>query len=101
MKLQQQALKEIRYFQKTVHTLIPRLPFSRLVREILQRERTSVFHIQATALEALQEATESFLVRFLEDSNLCAIHAKRVTVQPKDMHLVCRLKYEFERYTNI
>lgn len=52
------------------------------------------FRIQSKALEALQEAAEAFLIRFLEDTNLCAIHARRVTIFPKDMNLVKMLKHE-------
>ena len=51
------------------------------------------YRIQSLALEALQEAAEAFLIRFLEEANLCAIHAKRVTLMPKDMDLIKKIKY--------
>ncbi len=44
-------------------------------------------HYQATALAASQEATEAYLIGLLEDTNLCAIHARRVTIMPKDLQL--------------
>ena len=70
-----QALWEIRKYQKTIDLLIPKMPFLRLVSEILQREHA--FHlIQASAVLALHEAVESYLIRLMEDTNLCVIHAK-------------------------
>ena len=68
----------------------------RLVREILQdfRDRRSEYRFQSTALLALQEASEAYLVYLFEDTNLCAIHAKRVTIMPKDMQLARRLRGE-------
>ncbi len=47
----------------------------------------------ADSIKALQEASESFLVAVFEDTNLCAIHAKRVTIMTKDMDLAIRIKY--------
>ena len=67
--------------------LIRKLPFQRLVREITQEIKTALC-FQSTAIEALQEASEAYLVRLFEDSNLCAKHAKRVTIMPKDIQLV-------------
>lgn len=70
-------------------------PFVRLVREITQEvapHAGSGLRWQGAALAALQEATEAFLVHLFDDSNLCAIHAKRVTIQPKDMQLARRLR---------
>lgn len=87
------ALREIRYFQKTSNLLIGKKPFERLVREIAQNMRPNV-RFQTTAVEAIQEAAEAYLVKLMEDSNLCAIHAKRVTVLPKDIKLVLRMKGE-------
>ncbi|KAK7497016.1 hypothetical protein BaRGS_00011752 [Batillaria attramentaria] len=92
------ALQEIRQYQKTTNLLIRKLPFSRVVREVaidlfpLRAE----LRWQATAILALQEAAEAFLVRMFEDSNLCAIHAKRVTIMPKDIWLARRIGgYDF------
>ena len=70
--------------------LIQELPFLQLVREILQNIRWDIYLTLATVL-ALQEAAEAFLVRLFEDTNLCAIHAKRVTIMPKDMKLALRI----------
>ena len=88
------ALREIRFYQKSTHFLIPKLSFCRVVKETLQRESNHDLRIQSKALEALQTSAESFLIRFLEDANLCAIHGKRVTLQQKDVRLVQALKYE-------
>ena len=85
------ALREIRKFQKSSELLIRRLPFQRLVREIAQDFKTDL-RFQSTAIMALQEATEAYLVGLFEDTNLCAIHAKRVTIQPKDMQLARRIR---------
>ena len=90
------ALREIRRYQKSTNLLIPGAPFLKVVREIiekLQAERlTEVKRVQASAVHALQEATESYLVRLFEDSNRCAIHAKRVTVSQKDIALARRIR---------
>ncbi|KYO40442.1 histone H3-like centromeric protein A [Alligator mississippiensis] len=89
----QRALLEIRKYQRSTDLLIRRLPFARVVREIcLNYTRGVDFHWQAMALLALQEAAEAFLVHLLEDSYLCAIHAKRVTLFPKDMQLARRIR---------
>mgnify|MGYP002386795335 CR=1 FL=1 len=85
------ALREIRRYQKSTELLVRKLPFQRLVREIAQDYKTDV-RFQASAIEALQEASESFLVGMFEDTNLCAIHAKRVTIMQKDMHLARRIR---------
>lgn len=85
------ALREIRHYQKSTELLIRKLPFERLVREIAQNLRGDL-RFQGAAILALQEAAESYLVSLFEDSNLCAIHAKRVTVFPKDLKLARRIK---------
>ena len=72
------ALREIRKYQKSTELLIRKLPFQRLVREIAQDFKTDL-RFQSTAIMALQEAAEAYLVGLFEDTNLCAIHAKRVT----------------------
>ena len=76
------ALREIRKYQKSTELLIRKLPFQRLVREIAQDFRIGL-RFQSTAILALQEAAEAYLVGLFEDTNLCAIHAKRVTIFPK------------------
>ena len=85
------ALKEIRRYQRSTELLIRKLPFQRLVRSIVQ-EYAPNFRIQTGALVALQEGAESYIVELFEDTNLCAIHAKRVTIMPKDMQLAQRIR---------
>ncbi|XP_077989722.1 uncharacterized protein LOC144444179 [Glandiceps talaboti] len=87
------ALKEIRKYQRSTQLLIRKLPFQRLVKEIAQNFFTGI-RIQTFALLALQEAAEGYLVDLFEDSYLCAIHAKRVTLMPKDLILAKRLRGE-------
>ena len=87
------ALREIRKFQKSTELLIRKLPFQRIVREIAQ-EFKSDLRFQSQAILALQEASEAYLVGLFEDTNLCAIHAKRVTIMPKDMMLAKRIRGE-------
>ena len=87
------ALREIRRFQKSTELLIRKLPFQRLVREIAADFKSDL-RFQSSAVLALQEASESYLVGLFEDTNLCAIHAKRVTIMPKDMQLARRIRGE-------
>ena len=87
------ALREIRRYQKSTDLLIRKLPFQRLVREIAQDFKTDL-RFQGSAVLALQEASESYLVGLFEDTNLCAIHAKRVTIMPKDIQLARRIRGE-------
>ncbi len=87
------ALREIRKYQKNTQLLIRKLPFQRLVREIAQ-DFDENLRFQASAIAALQEASEAYLVGLFEDTNLCAIHARRVTIMPKDMHLALRIRGE-------
>ena len=87
------ALREIRRYQKSTELLLRKLPFQRLVREIAQDFKTDL-RFQSSAVMALQEASEAYLVGLFEDTNLCAIHAKRVTVMPKDMQLARRIRGE-------
>lgn len=112
------ALKQIRKYQKGTELLIKKLPFQRLVREIAENlpriyasQRASMdfdskgnpypkksisdgLRFKSEALAALQEAAETYLVGLFEDTNLCAIHAKRVTIMPKDMQLARRIRGE-------
>ena len=87
------ALREIRKYQKSTELLIRKLPFQRLVREIAQDFKTDL-RFQSSAVLALQEAAEAYLVGLFEDTNLCAIHAKRVTIMPKDIQLARRIRGE-------
>ena len=87
------ALREIRRYQKSTELLIRKLPFQRLVREIAQEFKTDL-RFQGSAILALQESAEAYLVALFEDTNLCAIHAKRVTIMPKDIQLARRIRGE-------
>ena len=92
------ALKQIRQYQKSTELLIRKLPFQRLVHEIasdsevIKSPLCSKVRFQSAAIMALQEATEAYLVGLFEDSNLCAIHARRVTIMPKDIQLARRIR---------
>jgi len=87
----EKALREIRKFQRSTDLLIHKLPFTRLVKEI-----TFSFHHslqwQSIALEAIQHAAEDFIIGLMGDANLSAIHAKRVTIMPKDLQLAKRIR---------
>lgn len=87
------ALRDIRRYQKSTEFLIRRLPFQRLVRQIGQDFKTDL-RFQRAAIAALQEAAEAYLCDMFDDTNLCAIHAGRVTISPKDMHLARRIRGE-------
>mmetsp|Transcript_15474 Transcript_15474/g.21628 ORF Transcript_15474/g.21628 Transcript_15474/m.21628 type:complete len:136 (-) Transcript_15474:82-489(-) len=87
------ALREIRKYQKSTDLLLRKLPFQRLVKEIAQEVKQDL-RFQSQAVLALQEAAEAYLVGLFEDTNLCAIHAKRVTIMPKDVQLARRLRGE-------
>ena len=87
------ALREIRKYQKSTELLLRKLPFQRLVRELTQGCNQKI-RWSSSALMAAQEMTESFLVEMFEDANLCAIHAGRVTIMPKDIQLARRIRGE-------
>ena len=80
-----------RKYQKSTELLIRKLPFQRLVREIAQDFKTDL-RFQSHAVLALQEASEAYLTGLFEDTNLCAIHAKRVTIMPKDIQFARRIR---------
>ncbi|KAJ2583595.1 centromeric DNA-binding histone H3-like protein cse4 [Coemansia sp. RSA 1694] len=94
------ALREIRMYQKSTDMLIAKLPFARVVREIAQDYVSDYTHSgtptglrwQSSAIMALQEASEAFLVHLFEDANLCALHAKRVTIMQRDIQLARRIR---------
>ena len=91
------ALRQIKKYQKSTELLIRKLPFQRLVREVAQKI-DSTLRFQSTAILALQEASESFLVTMFDKVNLCAIHGGRVTIQVKDIQLWRRMiggRYDF------
>ena len=87
------ALREIRKYQKSTELLIRKLPFQRLVREVAEGFKQDL-RFQSHAIMALQEASEAYLTSLFEDTNLCAIHAKRVTIFPKDIQLARRIRGE-------
>ena len=87
------ALQDIRHFQKTSALLIRKLPFQRLVREITQDYKTDL-RFQSAAILCLQEAAEAYLVKLFDDTNLSAIHTRRVTLMPKDILLARRIQGE-------
>ena len=84
------ALREIHQYQKSTELLIRKAPFQWVIYEIMRGIQNDL-RIQAAAVQGLQEAAEAYLVGFFEDSNLCAIHAKQVTIMPRDIHLVRRI----------
>lgn len=91
----QLALKNIRELQNTFDLQIPRTRFHRLVREITQTfYEDEPFKYQPAALNALQEAAEAYLVYLFEDTNLCCVHARRVTIMPRDIQLARRIRRE-------
>ena len=87
------ALREIRHYQKSSALIIRKLPFQRLVREIAQDFKIDLC-FQATAILCLQEAAEAYLIGLFEDTNLCTIHTKRVTITPTDLQLARRIRGE-------
>lgn len=87
------ALREIRRYQRSTDLLIQKMPFQRLVREIALDFRSDI-RFQTAAIAALQTASEDYLVAIFADTNLCALHAKRVTIMPKDMQLARRIRGE-------
>jgi histone H3/H4 len=93
------ALRQIRKYQKSYNLLIPKAPFQRLVREVMldlfKEAKFKDFRWQKGAMENIQEASEAYLIGILGDANLCAIHAKRVTIMPKDIQLARKIRGEY------
>ena len=87
------ALWEICFYQKSCKLLIRKLPFLRLVWELLSEKKAGIC-IQDSAIYALQEASEAYIIYLFEDANLCAIHTKWVTIMPKDIQLTCHIRGE-------
>ena len=87
------ALQEIRRYQKSTELLIRKAPFEHMVQEIVQDEQHvgCQMRVSPTAVSALQEVVEACLVLLFEDTNLCTIHVKRITIMPKDIQLVRRI----------
>ncbi len=87
------ALREIQKIQKNTDLLIRKAPFQHPVREILQANSKNYdMQMQSTALLALQEATEYFIVDVFSDTNLCAMHGNWVTIKSKDLALACCIR---------
>jgi len=88
------ALKEIRKYQRSTELLIRKAPFQSLVKEITHclPGKANEFRWQSSAMMALQEASEGYIIDLFEAANLCAIHSKRVTIMPKDIHLARRIR---------
>lgn len=89
------ALRQIKYYQKTTDLLIRLLPFARLVKEVgdtLASSEFTKYKWKASAIEALQCAAETYLIALFEDVNKAAIHGKRVTIRPEDLHIVRSLR---------
>nr|XP_058139288.1 uncharacterized protein LOC131274930 [Dasypus novemcinctus] len=86
------ALRETRRYRKSTELLVRKLPFQRLAKEVAQDFRTDLRF--QSAIGALQEASEAYPVGLFEDTDLCAIHAKRVTIMPRDIQLARRIRGE-------
>jgi len=89
------ALREIRHYQRSTERLIPNLALQRLVRQIAQdlftRPGADPMRWKGSALQAIHEAAEAYLTELFDSTNLCAIHAKRVTITPHDIQLARRI----------
>eukprot|EP00744_Colponema_vietnamica_P003356 GILI01005157.1.p1 GENE.GILI01005157.1~~GILI01005157.1.p1 ORF type:complete len:157 (+),score=14.59 GILI01005157.1:45-473(+) len=85
------ALREIRKYQASVTMLIRRAPFQRLVREVVQKTKESL-RMSRSAVDAIQESTEAYMVSLFADATLCTLHAKRVTLMSRDIKLARRLR---------
>lgn len=85
------ALREVKKYQKQLDCVLPRAPFMRLVKSITL-EVNDMMRYSSDAIQALQEASEHYLVGVFEDTNLCCIHANRSTIQKKDMQLARRIR---------
>ena len=91
-------LRKIRHYQNSTDLLFRKMPFHRIAREVVQDlnqpgfRRHDVERFRSTSLLAMQESVEAFSVGLFEDANLCAIHARRVTIMPKDMQLALRIR---------
>ena len=98
-KKQTKWRQEIKKYQSTYNLLIKKLPFQRLVREIAQNINIDL-RFQGSAMMALQEASEAFIVKHFENANYAAVHAKRITVMPKDLQLIMKIWKECGYFTD-
>lgn len=94
------ALREIRHYQKTTGFIIPKASFRRYAREIAQDYKTEL-NFTPAAFDAIQEISEMYLTNLFDDTNLCAIHAKRQTIKPKDIQLARRIRGDEYRWRPI
>lgn len=92
LQLEKRFWKDVKILQNRTDNLIPMLPFSRLVREIMQDTSTEVTKITPTALEAFQTASEMYLTQRLQDAYMLTLHRGRVTLDVRDMQLINYLK---------
>ena len=89
------SLQKIWYYQKRVCLLCSKMAFSRLINEICHHDMNKPdIHFQVGAIATIQEGTEAYLVGLLEDTQLEAIHGRRITIMPKDIHIACRIRGE-------
>jgi histone H3 len=89
----QRANYEIQHYTATVDHIVPKLPFQRLIREIIQKINDEI-RIQRSAVGILHEMTEEYIVKLFQDANLCVLHAGRVTIMPKDLILAQKIRGE-------
>ncbi|EAN78895.1 histone H3 variant [Trypanosoma equiperdum] len=87
------ALREIRRLQSSTDFLIQRAPFRRFLREVVSNLKDS-YRMSAACVDAIQEATETYITSVFMDANLCTLHANRVTLFPKDIQLALKLRGE-------
>ena len=103
------ALREIRRYQKSTDFLIQKLPFQRMLKDMTHNSLEQLKHMDITKLLAIprmqvstvachQTTSEAKLVELFEDTNLCAIHAKRVTIMEKDLKLAMRIAQDPSLY---
>ncbi|ENN70926.1 hypothetical protein D910_05587 [Dendroctonus ponderosae] len=85
------TFREIRHYQQMTDVLIPKISFQRLIMEILRSFNPDA-RIAHSAVEACQVVAEHYLVELFNDSQRAANHARRKTVQPRDMQLVLEFK---------
>lgn len=90
------AIKEIDMYQKMTRTLVPRTNMERVIRELLHAipcgENTKKRKLSPLAVDVIQELAEDYIVKRFKASQVMAIHAKRVTVQPEDWHNAAKIQ---------
>ncbi|CAL2052542.1 unnamed protein product [Caenorhabditis brenneri] len=86
------ALRDIRQYEQSTEPIIRKMPFRRIIQEIAHTNFNTMIKYQALAVDLLRQAAEEYITSLFEDANLCAHHAKRVTVMPKDLQLASRIR---------